>query len=385
MSTFAVPYRDPGRFRWVFSLAIPLAIAASPLLALLTHRPSLFWLPVAFLYLVMPLADYLVGTDQSNPPELAVADLQNDKYYRYVTYALVPLIWIALAFSSWIYHTANPPWYHAIGLAMTMGFIGGFGINLGHELGHKTNRLEGWLARLALAPTAYGHFVIEHNRGHHRHVATPNDSASARMGENVYRFALREWPGGLRRAWALESDRLERNGLAVWSYHNEILQTALITLACWASITAWLGLNVLPFIFFASLWANFQLTTANYIEHYGLLRAEIAPGKYEACAPRHSWNSNHAFSNWALFHLQRHSDHHAHPGRRYQALRHFDEAPQLPTGYFGMFPIAHFPPLWFRVMDRRLIAAVGGDWGRINISAGNDASLRARYKVNVNP
>ena len=136
---------------------------------------------------------------------------------------------------------------------------------------------------------------------------------------------------------------------------------------------------MLLFLVPTALWSNFQLTTANYIEHYGLLRSLTPEGRYEPTRPCHSWNSNHVFSNWAMFHLQRHSDHHAHPLRRYQSLRHFGEAPQLPNGYFGMFLVAYLPPLWFWLMDRRLVEAVHFDPARINFAEGQRERLMARY------
>ena len=199
------------------------------------------------------------------------------------------------------------------------------------------------------------------------------------MGESIWRFVRREMPGAWRRAWALETARLRSDGQPLWGLHNQILQPALVTLALWAGLCVWLGPQVLAFLLPASLWANFQLTSANYIEHYGLLRRRGPDGRVEPCQPRHSWNSNHVFSNWATFHLQRHSDHHAHPLRRYQSLRHFDEAPQLPNGYFGMFPLAYVPPLWFAVMDERLVQAVGGDASRINFEPGQRARLVAKF------
>ena len=190
---------------------------------------------------------------------------------------------------------------------------------------------------------------------------------------------LREMPGAFRRAWVLERQRLQTDGLPFWSLHNAILQPALITVALWSGLCLWLGPQVLLFLLPAALWSNFQLTSANYIEHYGLLRQVGPNGRVETCKPHHSWNSNHVFSNWATFHLQRHSDHHAHPLRRFQSLRHFDTVPQLPNGYFGMFPVAYFPPLWFAVMDRRLVAAVDRDPDRINFAPGQRERLMARH------
>ena len=375
----ATPYRDRKRPAWVVSLLVPLLAAAGPLLWLWHPATWVLWLPVALIYLVGPVLDFVLGTDTSNPPESAVPALEADLYYRRVSFALVPLLWGAFVYAAWFSQTAALGWAGWLALVLTTGMVGGFCINLGHELGHKGTRLERWLAKLVLAPSFYGHFSIEHNRGHHRDVATPLDPASSRMGESIWRFVLREMPGAWVRAWRLESARLHCDGLKTWSLHNEIIQPALITLALWSALCLWLGPQVLLFLLPASLWSNFQLTSANYIEHYGLLRQQGADGRFETCKPHHSWNSNHVFSNWATFHLQRHSDHHAHPLRRYQSLRHFEQAPQLPNGYFGMIPIAYVPPLWFALMDPRLVRAVQGDPARINFAPGQRDRLMARY------
>ncbi len=375
----APPYRDNKRFAWVLSLLVPLSIAAGPLLWQWHPATIMLWLPVIFTYCVAPLLDLALGTDTSNPPESAVPALEADPYYRRVTFALVPLLWGAFIYAAWFSQSADLSWGAMLGLILATGGVGGFCINLGHEIGHKQDPLEKWLAKLILAPTFYGHFTVEHNRGHHRDVATPEDPASSRMGESIWRFVCREMPGAFRRAWALERERMRAAGQPFWSLHNQIIQPALITLALWGGLCVWLGPQVLLFLLPAALWSNFQLTSANYIEHYGLLRQMGANGRYETCKPQHSWNSNHVFSNWATFHLQRHSDHHAHPMRRFQSLRHFEEAPQLPNGYFGMFPLAYVPPLWFAVMDKRLIAAVQGDPARINFAPGQRARLMEKY------
>jgi alkane 1-monooxygenase len=375
------PYRDPKRYAWTFSLLVPCTVAIGPLLVLATDALWMLWLPVALFYLVLPAVDFLMGEDTTNPPESAVPALDADPYYRRITYLLVPILWIAFVFSAWFVSSQNLPAHAWVAMVLISGSVGGFCINLGHELGHKNTALERWLAKIVLAPTGYGHFYIEHNRGHHRDASTPADPASSRMGESIYRFVLREMPGALQRAWHLERDRLTRAGLPVWSLHNDILQPALITVALWGALMVWLGVGIFPFLVVASFWANFQLTSANYIEHYGLLRKERTPGKYEVCQPHHSWNSNHTFSNWALFHLQRHSDHHAHPLRRYQSLRHFDNLPSLPNGYFGMFLVAYIPPLWRYVMDERLLKVVGRDASNINIDPRHRAAVIARYRL----
>ena len=398
----SVPYVDRKRHAWMLSLLVPALVGLGPVLYRAWPMTIMLWLAVIFVYCAAPLIDLALGADTGNPPEDAVPRLEADPFYRRVTYALVPLLWGAFIYGAWFCMRTPLAWPGQLAVVMTTGMVGGFCINLGHELGHKRSRLERWLAKIVLAPTFYGHFTIEHNRGHHRDVATAADPASSRMGEGIWRFALREMPGAFRRAWQLERARLRAtrlpegartavrrteghlvpvDGLPFWSLHNELLQPALITVALWTTLALWLGPQVLVFLVAASLWANFQLTTANYIEHYGLLRQVGPDGRVERCAPQHSWNSNHVFSNWAVFHLQRHSDHHAHPLRRYQSLRHFDDAPQLPNGYFGMFTIAYFPPLWFALMDARLVAAVHSDASRINFPPGRRAVLMRRHAL----
>jgi alkane 1-monooxygenase len=295
-------------------------------------------------------------------------------YYRWLTWATVPLHFVALIGCAWWVGTQALSWWAVVLLGYVAGAGSGLGINTGHELGHKNTRLEQWLARLVLAVPAYGHFTVEHGRGHHRWVATPHDHASSRMGESIYRFALRELPGGVRRAWTREAERLAGRGQARWSVHNTLLQSFAITLLLQSSLVLAWGAVMLPFLAVHNVVAWWQLTSANYVEHYGLLRAEL-PGstaqapRYEAPQPHHSWNTNHLVTNLVLFHLQRHSDHHAYPSRRYQSLRHFDTLPQLPSGYFGMFPLAYVPPLWFRVMNARLMALpfVLGDLTKVNL------------------
>ena len=387
MSSFAAkppttghePYRDRKRYAWLLSLLVPSLVVLGPSLVMATGDARMLWIQIAFFYLGVPLLDLLLGEDQSNPPESAVPALEADLYYRRITYLLVPILWLAFVFSAWFVARHDLPAHGLIAMVLITGSVGGFCINLGHELGHKKTALERWLTKVVLAPTAYGHFSIEHNRGHHRDVATPADPASSRMGESIYAFVLREMPGAWWRAWDLERDRLHRAGWSTWSLRNDILQTALITLALWSALVLWLGLAILPFLLAASFWANFQLTSANYVEHYGLLRKELSPGRFEPCQPHHSWNSNHTFSNWAVFHLQRHSDHHAHPLRRYQSLRHFDNLPSLPNGYFGMFLVAYLPPLWGYVMNERLLKVVGRDAANINLDPGKRVVLIRRY------
>ena len=374
-------YRDRKRFAWLLSVVIPLSALLGPFAVKGTGNVFWLWLPLALNYGGIALLDMLLGQDLSNPPEHEVPRLEAQRYYQWVSWITLPVLWATMVFCVWFVARHELPWHGLLAMVLSAGVVGGYAINLAHELGHKRSAGERWLAKLALAPYGYGHFSVEHNRGHHRDVATPADPASSRMGESIWRFALRELPGTARRAWALERKRLQTEGLALWSWQNQILQPAAVTFALWAALAVWLGPEVLAFVLATSVWAWFQLTSANYVEHYGLLRQTDARGVIETCKPHHSWNSNHVVSNWVLFHLQRHSDHHAHPLRRYQSLRDFPDLPRLPNGYAGMFLLAYVPPLWFAVMNPRLLTAVGHDAKRINFDPRRREALVSRYAL----
>jgi alkane 1-monooxygenase len=376
-----VYYSDRKQCWWLLSVGFPLL----PLVGIVGHAwlgyEIALGLPLLISYGLMPLLDYLLGEDENNPPEVLVPQLQEERYYRWLTWLTVPLHFVALVGCAWWAGTHALSWWAFVLLAFVIGTGSGLGINTGHELGHKHNRFEQWLAKLVLAVPVYGHFTVEHGQGHHRWVATPHDHASSRMGESIYRFALRELPGGIRRAWQLEKERLIKTGKPTWGWHNELLQSYGIAIVLQLGLIVSFGWVMVPFLAIHNMVAWWQLTSANYVEHYGLLRDQIENGKYESPKPHHSWNANHTVSNLALFHLQRHSDHHAYPSRRYQSLRHFENVPQLPSGYFGMFPLACIPSLWFKVMDPRLMALphVNGDLKRVNIAPHRSAEILARY------
>ena len=280
----------------------------------------------------------------------------------------IPIQYAGLVFACWLWSSGDLSVVESIGLALTMGVVGGIAINTAHELGHKRASSERWLSQVALAQTGYGHFFIEHNRGHHVRVATPEDPASSRLGESFWAFLPRTVSGSLRSAWELESARLDRMrqvALDAPQRHPQRLGDDRRPVRRRWSIA--FGPVVLPYLLLQAVLGFSLLEVVNYLEHYGLLRQKREDGRYERCRPEHSWNSNNVASNVLLYHLQRHSDHHANPTRRYQALRHFDEAPQLPTGYAGMIVLAWFPPLWRRVMDPRLLEHYDGDVSRANI------------------
>ena len=346
-------WTDGKRYWWLLSPALPAMSLVALLLAYLSGTGLWFWAVPFVFYGIVPLLDRLIGTDPVNAPERAVPALEADRYYRRIVIAYIPTQYAVTLFGAWLAVSGGYAWWELIGLVIAVGVINGVGINTAHELGHKTNPLERWLAKITLAPVAYGHFFIEHNKGHHKHVATPEDPASSRMGETFWAFLPRTVIGSVRSAWHIERTRLQRDRKPVFSQHNEILQAWAMTLVLFGAVSLWLGPWALLFLVAQAAYGASLLEVVNYLEHYGLLRLKDANGRYERCQPRHSWNSNHVVTNLLLYQLQRHSDHHANPTRRYQSLRSFDDSPQLPSGYASMLLIAYLPPLWFRLMDHR--------------------------------
>lgn len=377
------PWSDGKRWAWLLSPSLPLLALASVGLYLATGYSAYLWGGPILAYGVIPLLDLIIGTDTTNPPESAVNDLENDRYYRTIVFAYLPTQYALTIFGAWMVATMGLSAFEIVGLIFTCGAVNGVGINTAHELGHKNTSIERWAAKLTLAPVAYGHFFVEHNRGHHKNVATPEDPASSRMGESFWQFLPRTMIGSLRSAWNLEKARLARRNLPVWSWHNDNLQGFAMTAILFGALTIWLGWIALPFLLVQAFYGASLLEVVNYLEHYGLKRRKMDSGRYERCLPEHSWNSNHTVTNLFLYQLQRHSDHHAHPTRRFQALRHFEESPQLPAGYATMVLLAYVPWLWFRIMDPKVMAHYQGDLSRANVFEPARRRLTARWEQNT--
>lgn len=372
-------WTDRKKGLWTLGLVAP----AIPLIAWALVEASgsglFWWFGPVFFYVLIPILDYLVGEDESNPPEELVGQIESRRYYRWLVMLAIPIQFASVTFGSWMAVNGGLAWFEWLGLLLTTGLVSGISINTAHELGHKTDNLARWAAKLSLAPVAYGHFFVEHNRGHHVRVATPEDPASSRMGESFWAFLPRTVLGSLKSAWALEKARLQRRGLSVWHWRNENLQAWSLSLLFFAALSLWLGWQALPFLLLQALYGASLLEVVNYLEHYGLVRQKLADGRYERVQPRHSWNSNSIVANLFLYQLQRHSDHHANPTRSYQALRHFDEGPQLPAGYGALVPIVYFPFLWYRLMDHRVCAHYGGDLRKANLDPHKRAALLERF------
>ena len=379
-ATLSAPaWSDKKRYLWLLGIVV----MGLPLYGYGLYAWSglslFFWTTPVIVYTLIPLLDRLIGEDESNPPDSIMAALAQEKYYRYVVYGAIPMQYLTFVWGTWMAVRGNLEWYQWLGLLVSVGMTSGLAINVGHELGHQTSKLERWLAKIALAPVMYGHFYVEHNRGHHVRVATPEDPATSRFGESFYEFLPRCVYGSIKSAWEIEKQRLEKQGKSVWSVDNDNLQAWGITLALFAAMTAWLGWWALPFMLIQGAYGGSLLEVVNYLEHYGLRRQKKADGSYERCQPHHSWNSNHSATNIFLYHLQRHSDHHANPTRSFQTLRNFEGVPRLPSGYAGMIMVAYLPPLWFRLMDPKVVQHYGGDMSRANIKPSIRERILAKY------
>ncbi len=385
-------WKDKKRYLWLIGLVVPsLAFIAFGGYAL-TGWGAWLWLGPVVILGIVPAIDLIAGLDRSNPPDDAIEALENDKYYRWITYLFLPIQYAGFIGAFYLVGGGTPFGIEPlgvvdkIGLAISIGAIGGIGINTAHELGHKREANERWLAKIALAQVFYGHFYIEHNRGHHVRVATPEDPASSRFGESFYEFWPRTVGGSLKSAWHLEKKRYARKKTHPFHLGNDVLNAWLMSIVLWGGLVAWQGPGVLPFLVVQAVVGFSLLEVVNYMEHYGMLRQKVGTGerqRYERVDPSHSWNSNNIATNVLLYHLQRHSDHHANPTRRYQTLRDFEESPVLPTGYAGMIVLALFPPIWRRVMDKRVIAHFDGDLSRANLHPRKRDRILAKHPVPV--
>lgn len=335
-----------------------------PFLTILGFYLGGYWnyIAILFVFVVIPVIDYWVGEDPENLTETESLLIAEQFYYRFITYLWTYFQISFLFWGAYVIATTELQMHEWVGFVLSFSLVtGGIGITVAHELGHKKSKLERLYSQLLLMTVSYMHFYIEHNRGHHVYVATPRDPATGRRGEPFPKFWFRSVFGSYFSAWKLESERLNRKGRSAFSMKNQMVwYTVLPIVFCLTLvfftqlITGELVWLVAIFFIIQSVLAFTLLELVNYIEHYGIVRRELSPGKYERVNPMHSWNSNHRLSNFFLFQLQRHSDHHANAIKRYQVLKHYDESPQLPSGYSAMILLAAIPPLWFKIMNPRL-------------------------------
>lgn len=352
-----IPTDEIRRFQSALPFWLSLLMPPIALLGAGVGGWTVLLLPV-YSWGMFSVLDVLTGRDEDN------ADLSTGQedlfWYRLITIVWPPIQALTLFGLIWyVTHATHLGTAEKIGLFFGMGVISGtIGINYSHELMHQKNRLERWLADVLLAMVLYSHFRSEHLRVHHLWVGTPRDPVTARYNEGFHRFLPRVLVQCIRSAWKAEAAMLARRDLPVSHRSNPFWLYAALQTLCLLLAIGLGGVEGLLLFLFQAAVAVWQLELVNYIEHYGLTRRHLGNGKYEHVLPRHSWNASQRASNWLLINLQRHSDHHYKPDRRFPLLQTYaeDEAPQLPYGYPAMTTMALIPPLWKRVMNPRVKA-----------------------------
>ena len=314
----------------------------------------LCWVPLIYVFFIIPIVELFIAPDPKNLDAVEEQLAKDNKLYDIIIWLTVPLQYVLLVLFLFSFKQ-EVSGVDIAGRIVAMGLLcGAFGINAAHELGHRTNVFEQFLAKLLLLTSLYMHFFIEHNKGHHKHVATPHDPSTAKYKQSVYAFWIQTFVGTYLSAWHIAIDESKKKNRAVPFLNNEMFLFQLIQIGFVLAIFYFFGLSIMLYFMSAALLGATLLETVNYIEHYGLSREKGTGELYERVKPHHSWNSNHVIGRLMLFELSRHSDHHYLASRKYQVLRNMEEAPQMPTGYPGMIVLSLFPPVWFSIMHKQM-------------------------------
>lgn len=378
---------DRKRYLWLLSPALPLIgmgfLAGYQFGPKATKKIFALGGPL-LLHVIIPTIDSLVGIDENNPNDDQIKKLVNDPYYDRLVKSFVPLQYAANLFAGYIVSRKQTSIVDQLLIGCTMGLINGIGINTAHELCHRPKQMDHYWSHLTLAPLGiYNHFRVEHPYGHHKRAATPEDPASSKMGETFYEFLPRTILGGIRSAIKIEKQRLKRKGQSFLSPKNELLHGWLMGMGFQGLMMKLYGKKVIPFLITQSAYGVTLFEMVNYLEHYGLLRAKNDDGTYARTMPEHSWNNNNITTNLFLYQLQRHSDHHAYPTRPFQALRNFEEAPVLPSGYATMLIPVLIPKLWFKIMDKKVYDHYQGDLTQANILPKKREKLFKKFGIAI--
>lgn len=350
--------RKINKYGYLLVFIIPLSIVLG---YYSNYVLALYAMPV-LLFVILPLLDPILGVDDTNYSKDLAQSIKDESYYRRILHIWVVVQSSVMLWLIYILITDSVSIHQFILLTLnTMLMNGGVGITIAHELGHKTNKLDKFLAKLLLVQVGYGYFYVEHNRGHHVHVATPKDPATAKKNQSYYSFWKQAVIGGFFNSIKIERERLTQRKQKSNFWTNETYRLTLISFLLYLSvvvlsyyINGYINTKLASFLLLQAFLSFSLLEAVDYIEHYGILRKEISPGLYEKVNPYHSWNANFIYSNYLLFQLQRHADHHLFATKNYQVLNSYPESPQLPNGYPGMVLLTLVPPLWFKVMNARL-------------------------------
>ncbi len=338
-----------GKLKYLTIFLLPLTVGIGFL-----GKGWLTFLPLLTFFVVVPLLELVCKIDDSNLLGSERDDAEADPYYSWLLYLMLP---VQFGYLFWFLNTEFEQSFETLGAILSMGLMCGvIGINVGHELGHRSNRLERLVGELLLLSSLENHFLPYHNRGHHTNVGTPKDPATARRNEPIYVFWFRSHFGSYVQAWQIEWVRMGIMKRARLGFSNLMVVYTLTQLIFCFGIYWFLGLEALYRFLMVAGIGILLLETVNYIEHYGLMRKQRENGTYESVKRIHSWNANTILGRVVLFELTRHSDHHFKADRPYQVLETHEGSPTMPTGYPGMMLLSLIPPLFFKVVNPRIPA-----------------------------
>ena len=337
-------------FKYLTSYAIPLCA----LIGLQLHGPFT-WLTPFYAFVAVPLLELLSPINDQNIQEEEKEVKKKLHWTDFLLYFNIVLVFGVIFLTLTTLTNGSFSWGEITGLIFSAGIvIGSNGINVAHELGHRKSKVEQFMGKLLLLPALYMHFYVEHNFGHHLKAATPEDPATAKYNQSLYSFWITSITRQYTSSWKIQMDLLKRENKSFFSFKNDMLWYHIFQLSYLLVAFAFFGVFGVAIVFFAAVSGFLLLETINYIEHYGLRRKKLASGRYERVRQVHSWNSNHIFGRIMLYELTRHSDHHYRASKKYQLLDYHDVSPQLPYGYPTSMVLSLFPPLWFKIMNKRV-------------------------------
>lgn len=332
------------------------SIPITAVISMSMHGIAVFITPF-YAFVFLAFLEMILPPDHKNLKAMEAELAKKDKVYDILLYFHLPVQFAVLVYFLIQVNEQGLAGYEIAGRIISMGICCGvIGINVGHELGHRVNKTEQRMAQLLLMSSLYMHFFIEHNKGHHKRVSTPEDPSSARMHEPIYFFFVRTIIFSIQSAWQIQCQELREAGRKIISAHNTLLVFFIVETIFVLAIGFFIGWVVMSYFLIAAGIGILLLESVNYIEHYGLRRQLKSSGLYERVQPWHSWNSDFVLGRVVLYELTRHSDHHYLASKKYQTLNYNEEAPQLPAGYPAMILLALIPPLFFRVMHPRIKA-----------------------------
>lgn len=334
--------------RYLISLLVPLSCLAG-----LYFGGWLAPSTVVLGFVLTPILELLIPIRSESLSDEEIEKRANNPWFDRLLYLHVIFIWSIAAYFIYLLATKNWSTYELTFAIINTGILFGVGgINVAHELGHRQIPFDQWMAKLLLLPVLYSHFTLEHNYGHHVKVGTRQDPATARYGEDIYSFFVRSITLSYLDAWKIGALQARMKNKSI--LHHPLIIPTLIQVLLLIFIAQIAGLYGMIFYFSACVIGWLSLQCVNYIEHYGLLRQQLASGRFEVQSIQHSWNSDHEIGRILLFELVRHPDHHAHTTKTYPELQSQPESPQLPFGYPMSILLALVPPLWFYVMNPRI-------------------------------